>query len=413
MNRKRGLTVFAAVIMMIILVSVLSYYVFLPSSGTFVYTSNVQASRYTSEYPTQSNETEPQAIGVESNGIIWFTLENSSALGELAPFNGTVHEFRMPVNNSLGTVTWGLVVDSSRNVVWFTDQTTNSIWSFSITGHKFTQYALKTPIAFPWGISLDNRGDVWFTELFGNKIGEITQSGELSEISIPVAGDPEPSGITADSSGRVWFTLPGISSVGSYSNGKFSIQNLTGLVYLPVGISVDNQENIWLTQHGSSLISEFNPATHFFRSFSTSVPLVLGSSLPYFIQMDQRGNFWINEHQGNAMAEFIPSNNTLIEYFVPTRIRAVGNISGMLTMTLSPSGQPWYTELFAGKIGTINTTSPLDLGVKLTNYSSPLTMSDDSQVSLGVKISGSASSQATLREYVGNYTSDFQFSKSG
>ena len=158
-----------------------------------------------------------------------------------------------------------------------------------------------------------------------------------------------------------------------------------------------------------SFISEFNPTTHYFETISTSIP-AYGTSLPYFDYVDQNDNVWFNEHEGNAMAEFIPSNNTLIEYFIPTRVGYAGNISGMLTSALSPNGQPWYTEFFAGKVGTINTDAPMDVQLTLLNYTQPIILNPNGTVSIQFKVSGSAASQARMEESVGNFTSSFAYS---
>lgn len=399
--------------MAVIVIIAVSLANLLVNSNTIIaYESVARTSRYTTEYSTSPSNSAPNAIAIDANGTVWFTLENRSALAELNPSTGKIREFPLPTHVS-GTTSWGMVVDNSRGLVWFTEDSTNSIWSFNIATHKFTQYALRSANAFPFGIALDKQGDVWFTEFFVNKIGEITPSGHLTEIPIPLQGYLEPSAIIVDpTSGKVWFTLPGVNSIGSYLDGKFAFQNLTGFVSLPVGIAEDSQGNIWLTQHGPSFISEFNPTTHYFRTISTSIPSYYGSSLPYFDHVDQYGDIWFNEHEGNAMGEFIPSNNTLIEYFIPTRISWAGNISGMLTSNLSPSGQPWYTEFFAGKVGTINTEATLDLHLRLVNYTRPVKLASNSSVSFLISLSGEAISQATIRESVGNFSSNFTYNVS-
>jgi virginiamycin B lyase len=372
------------------------------------YVSSAQTSQYTTEFPTNSPSTQPSGIAVDSKGNVWFTLENQSALAELTPSTGKITQFKIPIGEKGGTVTWGTAVDNSRGLVWFTDQTSNSIWSFNISSLKFKEYKLRTPNCFPFGIAVDSQGNAWFTEFFGNKIGEIAVNGTIFEFTVPIAGSLEPSGIVAASGGNVWFTLSGINSIGSYSNGKFDFVNLTGLVNIPAGIAIDPQGNLWLTQHGPSFISEYNPKTHYFKTISTSIP-TYGSSLPYFVYTSGNGEIWFNEHEGNAESVFFPSNGTLVEYYIPTEMEYAGNISGALTSNVSPSGIPWYAEFFAGKVGTINTHAPLDLHLGLPNYSQPLVLGQTGSATLQVSLSGSASSSAILNESVGNLTSRLSF----
>ena len=81
----------------------------------------------------------------------------------------------------------------------------------------------------------------------------------------------------------------------------------------------------------------------------------------------------------------------------------------MLTSNVSPGGVPWYTEFFAGKVGTINTTAPLNLRLTLPNYTQPLKMGPETQISLQVRLSGQLASAVTIKESVGNFSSDFSF----
>jgi virginiamycin B lyase len=372
------------------------------------FNSTPQIGQYTIEYPTQPHSTAPNAITLDSSGDVWFTLGNVSSIAELIPSNGTIHEYHLPGMKNGGLVSWGLVIDNYTSTAWFTDFTSNSVWSFDMISHQFTQHKLTTVGALPFGIAIDQDQNIWFTELAANKIGEISHlTGGLSEIPIPVSGTPAPSGITISPTGVVWFTMPDANSVGEYANGSFTIDNLTAVGDEPVGISMDHSGNLWMTQHGGSLIMEFNPVTHYVMTFSTSNNSLV-YSLPYFCYVDRAGNVWINEHQGNAEAEFVPSSGTLIEYFIPSVVPQAGNISYMLTSTVSPSGQPWYTEFETGKVGTINITSPLDVNLSLLNYTGPISLSDNGVANLKLS-EDSGSHFMSFKAYVGNYTGNFTF----
>jgi len=372
------------------------------------FVSHAEESDYMTEYPTQVSTSEPNAIAVDANGNVWFALWNLSSIAELNPFNGVLHEYHVPGLANGSMITWAIAVDNSRQMVWFPEYTSNSIWGFNITSATFVQYKLSTPNAFPFGLTLDNNHNLWFTEIDGNKIGELTSQGSIEELKIPQSGALEPSGITTDSSGKVWFTLPATDSIGNYYQGNFGIQNLTGTIVDPVGIAVDSRGNVWITQHGPSFISELNFQDHYIKTISTSNNS-LPSSLPYFIHVDPNNNIWFNEHQGNAMSEFIPTSNTLVEYFIPTKIAGSGNISYSLTSALSDNGQPWYTELLSGKVGTVNTTKDLSVNLNLLNFSqSSVSITNGSEISLGLSVS-SQSQTVSLHGYVGNFSDQGNF----
>ncbi len=415
---KRTIIYLAIAVIIIIVASSLGYYyLYAARAGTIavIYQSSPQTGRFVSVYPTQSNETSPNAIAVDSHGNVWFTLENESKLAELIPSNGTIHEYNIPGAGSGGTVTWGIAVENSKNLVWFTEQESNAVWSFDMTKYTFKKYPLHTTNALPFDIALDASGNVWFTELYANKIGEISSSGRLTETSIPMPGDIEPAGIAVDSAGKVWFTLAGANSIGSFYQGSFEYFNLSGQIYSPVGIAVDKNENVWITQHGPSLISEFNPSTNSFRSISTSVPPPpLNASLPYFVYVDSQGRVWINEHYGNSIAVLDPETGNMTEYKVPTHHTLAGDISGMLTMEISPyNGDPWFTEFFSGSVGTVNASEPLGLSLQINNQSSggieQIHIAKGGSATLGLSVNASETSPIELQGFTGNITGGLSY----
>lgn len=176
----------AIMILSIVLARSLVYYYYLQTidygTGT-VFDSQAQIHEYVTEYQIQPGSY-PNAITMDSQGNVWFALQNATSLAELTYSNGTVHLFRLPEPKSTGLTTWGILVDNSKHLVWFTDST-NSIWSFNATSGNFTQYRIQTLDAFPYQIVQDGNGNMWFTELFGNKIGKITTNGTLEEYPLP------------------------------------------------------------------------------------------------------------------------------------------------------------------------------------------------------------------------------------
>ena len=406
------MVIVAVIIIALIIVPSAYYFVYLPTGNhpEVSIQSTLRTSPFVSEYRTQSNLTSPNAITVDASGSVWFILENESKLAELFPSNQTVHEYQMPGASKTAAVTWGMTIESSKNLVWFTEDISNSIWSFNMETHHFTKYLIPMANSFPFGITVDQQGNVWFTELFGNKLGEIAaNTNVVSEVKIPITTPygSEPSGITVDDEDKVWMTVAGVSGIASYYQGNFQFYNLTGLVVSPVGIAADNNGNLWLTQHGPSFISEFNPTMHYFRTISTLVPS-LNTSLPYFDYVDSNGNIWFNEHYGNAISVFTPTTETLTEYEIPTRPAFTGGIAGMLTMALSPQNTPWFTELFTGTVGTVDTSKPVGLSLSIQNntgmFGNPIHLENGSNYSITLSIQSNYTTGVDLKSAVGNFT---------
>lgn len=330
-----------------------------------------EISTYITEYPVGSGS-EPNAIAFDAAGNAWFVLGNYYAIGELNPANHTLHVFRLPGTNGSTIISWGIFVDSTNGSVWFTDQSGNAVWSFGVHSREFMRHSLN-PFSTPYQITGDRSGSVWFTELDGGKLGEITVDGALHEFSVPLGAKHNvysqsvgPAGITVSKDGTIWFTEVYADSVGTFFGGQFHSFDLSGSIQSPTGIGLDSSGRAWIAEHGKSFISVFDPSSNSVTTYSTS-NIDARASLPYFIYVGPHDSLWFNEHYGNAIAEFIPSNQSLIEYRIPSRVSALGNISGALTMTLSPSGQPWFTEMYTGKIGTVSTNRSSAFTISLLN----------------------------------------------
>jgi virginiamycin B lyase len=374
--------------------------------------STPQRSKYVTEYPIHQNS-QPNAIALDSLGNAWFTLGANNSIAVLTPSNGTVREFKVPDSNS-SMISWGMTVDKKKGMVWFTDLNSNAVWSFEMSRMMFTKYPLPNAGSGPYQLAQDQAGNIWFTELYGGRIGEIDMQGLLKEYVIPTrlifgskGGSVGPAGITVSGAGTVWFAEAYVGAVGSVSNGSFHQYPLKA-ASSPVGIALDPRGHVWITQHGASYISELDPTTNATTTFSTST-LGVTTSLPYFIQADTKNNIWFNEHLGNAIARFSPTNHTLTEFEVPTRT-GPGNISGVLTMALDTEGHPWFTELYSGKIGTLGRA--VDVRPKLLSVSDELQIPAGSSAILRLTIqdAGAGSSYLTYSVTVKGNLFNFSFS---
>jgi len=375
--------------------------------------NNLQTDQFIKEFQLPSSL--PNAIAVDSSGNVWTVLQNRSALGVFNPTNGTLRQYSITgLSTKLPLTSWGIAVDDHAGKVWFAEEISDSIWSFNVATHIFTQFSIKTLASNPYEVALDSHGNAWFSEFTGDKIGVVLVNGTMREYQIPITSS-NPTGIAIDTrTNRIWFNLLDTSGatdefyVGSFLNGSFTFNDITPEVDTPVGIAVDSSGNLWLTQHGASLVSEFNPVTHYFRTISTSIPPD-GASYPYFVYVDNfTGKIWFNEHYGNAISSFDPKTNNLIEYEIPSRNSGDGNISGALTMTLTPEGVPWFTELYTGKIGEVNPSTPTGLSIKVSG-GGVINLGNQSSTVLQLSVLNSSNETAYLSASVGNFTGNFVF----
>jgi virginiamycin B lyase len=412
----------ALIILMIIFGSLAAYFFILgtkSSSSSCIPTINsASTTPYISEFGVINNESTPNAITVDSQGNVWFVIWNESDLGVLYSSNSSLQTFQIPMHTTYSIQSWGIVVDNSRHLVWFGDDTDDYIWKFNMTNEQFTGYNVTRPdLAFPQQVVLDSSGNLWYAESNANKIGEITTSGQFNQYPLPTGlanvAYGGPVGLTMQTNGTFWFSDTNANSIGSLTvssnnNYTFHVYNMTGKVTEPVGIAVDQQGNVWMTEHGPSLVAEFSPATGYFRSITTHIPPApLYYSLPYFVYVDTSGNVWFNEHQGNAIGRFSPSNDSLVEYMIPTKIASAQNLAGAITMTLAPDGTPWFTEWFSGKIGTVHLSVPVNVSLTIQNSSvnsgSSVPLSSKTSVDLKINIESiQSSNRSNLAIYLSN-----------
>ncbi|HKW04720.1 MAG TPA: hypothetical protein VJN71_05420, partial [Nitrososphaerales archaeon] len=92
-------------------------------------------------------------------------------------------------------------------------------------------------------------------------------------------------------------------------------------------------------------------------------------------------------------------------YYVPLKHPIQGNLSYILTSALSESGEPWFTELFTGNIGTINSTMPVMQTFSVGNQST-FQVANGSSLTLNLDVNGGGA----LSAYLGNYTQSLGFS---
>ena len=140
------------------------------------------------EYKVRNNPPSgltPHLIAVDPNGNIWWSEGWVGMIGELrvsqaqpGTTNG-VTEYAYPANcgSCGGTHTSGIGVDSN-GLVWFTDSLQNIFGSFPDSGTgSFSIYQAPTQNSHPHdGLNVDSQNRIWFTEEFANKLAEATQT---------------------------------------------------------------------------------------------------------------------------------------------------------------------------------------------------------------------------------------------
>ena len=165
------------------------------------------------EYSSAPSTYMPVFLAVDGSGNVWFTDPTNNAIGELVPggtgswhewntgltpgvdpidltfdgagniwfsehvvnrigfFNPNSHIFQETTVGSSNTRPYGIVYDSVNNVIWFADEGTPNIGSFTPTANGVLGTVAMHPVvsrtsSFPYLITLDQHQNVWYSEGF-------------------------------------------------------------------------------------------------------------------------------------------------------------------------------------------------------------------------------------------------------
>ncbi len=238
----------------------------------------------------------PVGIALGANGIVWFTLDASNAIGRLR--DGRFEKIRKPTE-SLEPLGLAAGVDGA---AWFTDARKRAVGRVSSDG-TITVYDLATPVARLGRLALAPDGAVWFAEPTAVSVTRL-KDGALTRHPVgPLTGAGE-------------------ANVG------------------PFGVAVDAQGTVWATlQHANKLI-RISPGGDV-----SEFTLPTRNSGPGDVAVDRNGAVWILELNANKVARFAAGR--FEEFPVPTAN------AGVTALAVAPDGSAWFTALRAHKLGRV------------------------------------------------------------
>lgn len=185
--------------------------------------------------------------------------------------------------------------DSRAKVVWLLVLMLGVRGLSSAQSASFTEYAVPTIFAGPYGITTGPDGALWFTEYESSKIGRVTTSGVITEYATPTP-DSAPYDIRVGPDGALWFTEGQANNIGRITT--------------------------------SGVIQEY--------------PIPTPDSFPESIVTGPDGALWFTEDTGNNIGRITTAGVITNEY------SSAGNPQGI---TLGPDGALWFTERLGNKIG--------------------------------------------------------------
>ena len=411
------------------------------------------SNEYVKEYKIPTACTQPLAITVDHNGIVWFAQTNTGKVAKFDPLTETFTEYDNSVwknvekilitsaieNNvepkKLRSMMWGIdyFPDGS---VWFTDEATDAIWKFSIDDESYNRISYSQyeegKSSLPQKLVIEG-SKIIINDFTGGRLSFLDYAQDeqgLLHYAIPsVMENAVTSDFAIDSDKNVWYTnwilggqgilvkfdYPGYefqSTQGEVTQGLL-LQDFIEWYNFPVGLTTPNgvavgpDQKIWLADTSSNYFFSFDPKTEEFTKYVTSIPTIdsYGNasgfiknpvSRPYWIEHSD-GNLIMNEHNANRIGVFNPSSETLVEYTVPSRnpnwqdCAGIDNCGLAQVFDFAVAGEKiWFTEWVENNIGVVDTSIPLPFSIAIDKDKITLEKGQTTQITLEVTKTGSA-----------------------
>ena len=406
------------------------------------------SNEYVKEYKIPTACTQPLAITVDHNGIVWFAQTGTGKVAQFDPLTETFTEYVNPVweniektfilnavkNNAfpekLRSMMWGMDAFPDGSI-WFTDERTDAIWKFSIDSESYDRISytqIDEGSSLPQKLVIDG-SKIIINDFTGGKLSFLDYAQDrqgLRHYAIPsVMEDAVTSDFAIDSNKNVWYTnwvpsgqgilikfdYPGYeseSSKGEVTQGLL-LQDFIEWYNFPVGLTTPNgvavgpEQKIWIADTSSNYFFSFDPKTEEFIKYTTSIPTIdsYGNasgviknpvSNPYWIEHSD-GNLIMNQHNANRIGVFNPSSETLVEYTVPSRNPNWADCEGIdycgvaQVFDFAVDGKKiWFTEWVENNIGVVDTSIPLPFSIDIDTKEITLKKGETAVVTLEVTI---------------------------
>ena len=390
-----------------------------------------KSNQYVKEYKIPTACTQPLAITVDHNGMVWFAQTNTGKVAKFDPLTETFTEYDNPVWNQaekmfvisaiennmeptkLRSMMWGIdyFPDGS---IWFTDEATDAIWKFSIDTESYDRISYSNidegKSSLPQKLVIEG-SKIIINDFTGGRISflDYAQDKEgLRHYAIPaVMEDAVTSDFAIDSDKNVWYTnwVPGGQGIlVKFDYPGYEFQSTQGEVTqglllqdfiewynfpigltTPNGVAVGHDQKIWIADTSSSYFFSFDPKTEEFTKYVTSIPAIdsYGNasgviknpvSRPYWIEYSE-GDIIMNQHSANRIGVFHPSIETLVEYSIPSKnpnwadCEGIDNCGIAQVFGFASDGEKiWFTEWVENNIGFVDTSIPLPFSVDINTH---------------------------------------------
>ena len=231
------------------------------------------------------NNVEPIGLGVNGNGVVWYTDALDQAIASISP-SGERASF--PLDTPIARL--GRLTVAPDGAIWFAESTAYSITR--LKDGKLTRYEIKNVRGGPYGVTVDAKGNVWATLQSGNQLLRITPAGAMKEYEVPTRGS-SPTDVAVDKKGIVWFVEFRGNKVGTFADGNFTEFEVPGTEWAGLsGIAIAPDDSVWFGLLRHHAIGRLRDGE--MKIFQLPRP----DARPYTLAADKFGNIWYADISG-------------------------------------------------------------------------------------------------------------------
>jgi virginiamycin B lyase len=231
------------------------------------------------------NNVEPIGLGVDANGVVWYTDALDQAIASMSP-DGKLVSF--PLDTPIARL--GRLAVAPDGAVWFAESTAYSITR--LKDGKLTRHEIKNVRGGPYGVTVDGKGNVWATLQSGNQLLKIAPDGAMTEYEVPTRGS-SPTDIAVDQEGSVWFVEFRGNKVGRFADGNSTEFEVPGTNWAGLsGIAIAPDGSVWFGLLRHHAIGRLRGGQ--MKIFQLPRP----DARPYTLAADKAGNIWYADISG-------------------------------------------------------------------------------------------------------------------
>ena len=143
----------------------------------------------------------------DSDGVLWFTVQNANMLGRLDPRTGTVKLVTMATPNARP---YGMALSADGRSVFFDLFGSNKIARVDRASMAITEFPLPDGGSRPRRIAVSGDGFVWYSDYARGRVGRLDpQTGKVTEYPSPGGSQSQPYAI-ATLNRAVWYVETGV-----------------------------------------------------------------------------------------------------------------------------------------------------------------------------------------------------------